>query len=62
MVITKEHRALARERDHYLVKIFTDGGERRQPEGALSFTGPLSPECHDELWAMVKRWLEEGKV
>ena len=50
------------ERDHYLVHIYTDGAERANRAGILSFTGPLAPECYDELWALVRKWLAEGKI
>lgn len=62
MIFNKEEKQLARERDHYLVQICTDGSERVNPGGILIFTGPLPPECHAELWAMVQRWTDEGRV
>jgi hypothetical protein len=57
-----EQRQLARERDHFLCQIATSGEERQETSGLLQFVGPLSPECVEELWALVLRWMAEGKV
>lgn len=60
--LSREIRRLARERNHYVLLLAVDGGERTPPTSRLVLETPLSPECHAELMTLVDRWLAEGKV
>lgn len=62
MKFNQEERRLAKERDHFLCHVYIDGAERVNRAGVLSFTGTLAPECCEELWEMVRRWMDEGKI
>ncbi len=53
---------IAREKNWWLWKLRLDGRARNPQGGSFEISGPLSPECRDELLAMLHRWEEEGKI
>lgn len=60
--LSREIHRLARERNHYVLRLVVDGAPRTPPTSCLVLETPLSPECHAELMALVDRWLTEGLV
>jgi hypothetical protein len=58
----QEARAIAKEKNFYLWNLVLDGKVRQPPTGRFQITGPLPPEYHGELLALVERWSEEGKI
>lgn len=62
MRITDADRRLARKKNHFVTQIYIDGKERTIPSGVREYVGPLSPECATELWTLVQKWLEDGRI
>jgi hypothetical protein len=60
--LSRDIRKLAKERNHHVLLLVVDGAQRTPPTSRMVLETPLSPECHEELMALVDRWLAEGKV
>lgn len=60
--IERAIRILARERDHYLLRLELCGSERHDPSGYLRIETTLPAERRDELLEILDRWKDEGEI
>jgi hypothetical protein len=44
-----------------MIQVEMDGRYCNPPRGDFSATGTIPVECRNELLAMVRRWIDEGK-